>query len=295
MQRLSYLLAYPFLWGMSKLPYRLFYFVSDVIFLLIYYVVGYRKKVVLNNLKLAFPEKSEEELLQIRKQFYHHFCDIFLEMAKSISISEKELQERFVVKNPEEIKRLESLNKSYVVMLGHYNSYEWITALKFYGMDYKTYGIYKKIKNPYFDRLIRRSRGKFNTYMLDKNEVIKQMVRNKQNATLSVYGMIGDQAPKGGRTKYWRPFFGHEVPVFIGSEAAAKKLDFSVTYLQIEKVKRGYYEAEFVSITDDPKELEDYKITDQFIELLENQIRENPENYLWTHKRWKHMGKRKKN
>lgn len=294
MQRLVFLIAYPFLWGISKLPFKLFYGLSDFAFVLIYYVVGYRKKVVDYNLKLAFPEKTEEERKKIRRKFYHHFCDLFLEMAKSLSISEKELKERFVLKNPSELKNLEGLQKSYIIMMGHYNSYEWSTALGLQGMEYKPYGIYKKIKNPFFDKMIRSIRGRFGVFMLDKNDVIRQMIRDKKEGVLASYGMIGDQAPKGGKSKYWRSFFGHTVPVFIGSEVAGKKLDLTMTYLKIEKVKRGYYEAEIITLTQNPKAVEDYKITDQYIELLENQIKTHPEYYLWTHKRFKHMNMQRK-
>lgn len=290
MQRLLYLLTYPFLWTMSQLPYRVFYGVSDFAFFILYYIIGYRKKVVADNLKNAFPEKSKEELKRIRKKFYHHFCDVFIEMTKTISISEEELKKRFVLKNPQEIERLEGLNKGFIMMLGHYNSYEWITALPLQGVTFKAYGIYKKIRNPYFDKLIRRSRGKFNSHLLSKDDVVKKMVKNKRDGVLSCYGMIADQAPKMGRSNYWRPFFGRKVPVFIGSEKMAKSLDFSVTYLKIDKVKRGFYEAELIPIADNPKEVKDYKITDKYIELLEQQIRAKPENYLWTHKRWKHVG-----
>lgn len=292
MQRLIFYLVYPLLWVISKLPYKLFYGLSDIAFVLVYYLVGYRKKVVYNNLKRAFPEKPEAELLKIRKQFYHHFCDIFLEMAKTFSISKTELKNRFHLKNPEELERLEAQNKSYIILLGHYNSYEWVTALPLQGMTYKPYGIYKRLKNKAFDQLIHDSRGKFGTYMLDKQDVIRQMIKDKQAGALAAYGMIADQAPKHGKTKYWRPFFGGKVPVFIGSEVAAKKLDLAVTYLKIEKVKRGYYEAELVPITDMPKILPDYDITDRYFELLEAQIRKNPANYLWSHKRWKHEGTR---
>lgn len=294
MQRLVYVLVYPLLWLMSKLPYRLFYAVSDGMFCIVYYLVRYRRKVVNYNLKLAFPEKSSQEIKKIRKKFYHHFCDIFLEMTKTISISEEELKQRFVLKNPKELKRLESLRKSHIWMIAHYNSYEWGTAVPLQGMSYEAYGIYKKIRNPYFDKLIRHSRGKFNTTLLDKNDVIRQMVKDKVNGELAGYGMISDQAPKGGNSKYWRPFFGHTVPVFLGSEVMAKKLDYAVTYLKIEKVKRGFYEAEFVPIADNPKEFADYQITDRYIDLLEKQIRKNPAYYLWTHKRWKHEHMRDK-
>ncbi len=291
MQRLPFLLAYPLLWLVAKLPYRLFYGFSDLVFGLVYYVVGYRKKVVLHNLQKAFPKKSLPELKIIRKKFYHHFCDIFLEMVKTLSISKEELTERFVLKNPEEMQRLEALGKSYIIMLAHYNSYEWVTSLQLQGMTYKAYGIYKKLKNPYFDKLIHDSRGKFETYMLDKDEVVREMIKNKRDGVLSSYGMIADQSPKLSSSLYWHPFFGHRVPVFIGSEKMAKKMDFSVTYLKIEKVKRGYYEAEFVPLTDEPKKLPDYEITNRYLALLEAQIQNRPEYYLWTHKRWKHEGK----
>lgn len=290
MQNLTFWIVYPLLWSISKLPYKLFYGLSDFAFFLVYYLVGYRKKVVYKNLKLAFPDKPEAEIRQIRKKFYHHFCDLFLEMAKTLSISEAELKKRFVVKNPEEMKRLESLGKSYIILLGHYNSYEWVTALTLQGMNHKAYGIYKRLRNKAFDKMIHDSRAKFGTHMLDKNDVLRQMIRDRQKGTKAAYGMIADQAPKHGKTKYWRPFFGHRVPVFIGSEVAAKKLDFAVTYLKIEKVKRGYYEAEFIPLADEPRTVPDYQITDAYMELLETQIRHNPVNYLWTHKRWKHRG-----
>lgn len=294
MKRLAYLLTYPILWGISKLPHKLFYGVSDLAFFLVFYVVGYRKKVVEKNLRLAFPEITTEEIHLIRKKFYRHFCDLFLEMAKTISISEEELVQRFVVKNPEEIKRIEALGKSYITMFGHYNSYEWSTAVQLQGMTYKGYGIYKKIKNPYFDKMVRDTRGKFHVEMLDKDEVLRQMIRDKRGHVLANYGMVADQAPKGGRSKYWRDFMGHRVPVFLGSEIAAKKLDFNVIYLKIEKVKRGYYEAELVSLSENPKSVPDYEITDAYFDKLEEQIRAKPEFYLWTHKRWKHMGMEEK-
>jgi len=290
MKRIAFFIAYPFLWMISKLPYKAFYAFSDVAFFLLYYIVGYRKKVVKENLEFAFPEKSEKEIRAIRKKFYRHFCDLFLEMAKTLSISEEELVKRFILKNPEELHRLEALNKSYIIMLGHYNSYEWVTALQLQGMKYKAYGIYKKLKNPYFDKLIRDSRGRFGVEMLDKDDVLRQMIRDNQNNRLCSYGMIADQAPKGGKSKYWQKFMGRKVPVFIGSEVAAKKLDYSVVYLKIEKVKRGFYEAELISIADNPKDFKDFEITSIYIHLLENQIKQKPENYLWTHKRWKHAG-----
>ncbi len=291
MQKLIYLITYPLLWGISKLPYRLFYGVSDVAFWWVYHVIGYRKKVVYANLRQAFPEKSELEIQRIRKKFYRHFCDLFLEMAKTISISWQELNRRFVLTNPQVMQALEAQGKSYIILLGHYNSYEWVTALKLQGMSFKAYGVYKRLKNRSFDKMIRDSRGRFGTHMLDKNEVIRQMIKDRKEGVKAAYGMIADQAPKGGRSKYWRPFFGREVPVFIGSEVAAKKLDLAVTYLKIEKVKRGYYQATLVPLTSSAQRLPDYQLTDRYFEMLQAQIRQEPAYYLWTHKRWKHQRK----
>ncbi|MDR6301133.1 lysophospholipid acyltransferase family protein [Mesonia maritima] len=288
MQRLVYLLSYPFLWLISILPFSVLYKLSDFIYFWIYKVFGYRKKVVVSNIKAAFPEKSSEEIKTITKGFYQHFVDIFLEMIKSLSISDKELKKRFKIKNPEVLEQLESQQKSYIIMTGHYASYEWINALHFYGLRYKAYGVYKQLKNKEFDRLVKKIRSKYNTTMLSTKEVTRQIIKNQRAGILSSYGMIADQAPKGAKSKYWRNFMGRKVPVFIGSEFIAKKLDLAVTYLHIQKVKRGYYEAKFIILTEHAKKVKDYQITDKYFELLEMQIKNAPAFYLWTHKRWKH-------
>ncbi|MBW2961413.1 lysophospholipid acyltransferase family protein [Mesonia aestuariivivens] len=288
MQRLGFIAVYPFLWLISILPFRIFYLFSDIVYFFVYYIISYRKKVVTNNLQLAFPEKSKKEIYLIKKKFYHHFCDMFLEMVKSMSISDKELKKRFLVKNPEELQRLQSLNKSHIILLGHYASYEWVNALHFYGLTYEGYGVYKKIKNDYFDNLVKKIRSKHHTTMLVTNEVPKRILRNKKSGILSSYGMIADQAPKKGKSSHFITFFDKEVPAFIGSEVLAKRLDLAISYLHIEKVKRGHYTAEFIQLADHPKQFEDFKITEEYFKLLEEQIREEPQYYLWSHKRWKH-------
>lgn len=173
-------------------------------------------------------------------------------------------------------------------MCAHYASYEWILSAAFYNFKYKTYGIYKKIKNPYFDKLVKEIRSRYDSTIITTLETPKTMMRNKAKGVLASYGMIADQAPKGGKTDYWREFMGINTPVFVGSEVLAKRLDLSVSYLHIEKVKRGHYEATFKTITTEPSSVENYKITDAYFNFLEDQIREKPEYYLWTHKRWKH-------
>ncbi|MBT8252846.1 MAG: lysophospholipid acyltransferase family protein, partial [Bacteroidia bacterium] len=154
------------------------------------------------------------------------------------------------------------------------------------------YGIYKRLKNKYFDRLARRIRGKYNTTLISSKEAKAVIELSEKSGIRSMSGFVSDQSPKTYKSRYWRSFMGIEVPCFTGAETLAKKLDLSVTFLKINKEKRGYYTAEFVSLADNPRDYKDFQITDKFTELVESQIRQAPEYYLWTHKRWKHRGKK---
>lgn len=287
MQFIAYILIYPLLYLISLLPFRLLYVLSDFVYFLVYYVISYRKGTVQHNLELVFPEKSEIERKRIEKKFYRHLCDMFLEMIKSITISEKQLVKRFVFKNTAEMKRLEAMNKSVIVMYGHYASYEWSVVVVNH-ISFKGYGIYKPLKNKYFDRLIKKIRSKYNTTLISSKEAIASIENSEKEGVKSMAAFLSDQSPKKRSKYHWTTFMGKKVPCFTGAEMLAKKLDLSVTYLKINKVKRGYYEAEFVPLADNPKEFDDYQITDKFTRALEEQIYAAPEYYLWTHKRWKH-------
>ncbi len=288
MQGLVFWLVYPILWLVSILPFRLFYMFSDGVFFLVYHLIGYRRKTVRENLELVFPEKSEQEIKRIQKAFYSHMCDMFLEMIKSITISEKEIEKRFTFTNVEYLRKLESLDKSLVIMLGHYASYEWINALQLYGLKYKTYGIYKPIKNKRFDTLVKKIRGRFGGTLISTRQTTDVIRYNQENGILGNYAMIADQSPKLSRAKHWLHFMGIRVPVFEGSDRLARKLDMAVVYLHVEKVGRGYYEATLKPITEKPPAEPEHAITKKFFEYLEEQIYKKPEYYLWTHKRWKH-------
>ncbi|WP_242206203.1 lysophospholipid acyltransferase family protein [Aestuariivivens insulae] len=290
MQFLVYILVYPLLWFISILPFRLLYLLSDAVFVLMYYFVGYRKKVVTENLKLVFPEKSDKEIAHIRKAFYRHLCDMFLEMAKTMNISKKELKKRFNIVNAEEFKRLESLNKSVLLMFGHYASWEWSLEVQNH-INFKGYGVYKKLANRYFDRLVRNIRSKFKTILISTKETISTINDNESKGVKSVVGFLSDQSPRLSKDVYWGKFMGIEVPCFTGAERLAKKLDLTIAYLKVKKVKRGFYEAEIMTITETPKDFKDYELTDLFLREVEKQIYEAPEYYFWTHKRWKHRDK----
>jgi KDO2-lipid IV(A) lauroyltransferase len=287
MQFLVYILVYPLLWLISILPFRLLYAFSDGLYILIYRVFGYRKKTVKENLKLVFPEKSKEEINVITKKFYHHLCDLIVESIKSLTISEAEMKKRMVFSNIEEIHKMEQLNKSFVLMCAHYGSWEWIFILQKY-VKHKGYAIYKRLANKYFDRLVKRIRAKYNSYLITTKETIPILIKAKQNSELTMNGFASDQSPKLQKAFYWSDFMGIRVPVHTGAEMLAKKLDMAVLFFGVRRIKRGYYETTFKTITLTPNEFKDYEITDIFLRLVEQQILEAPEYYLWTHKRWKH-------
>lgn len=291
MQFLVYILVYPLLWIISILPFRLLYFLSDGFYILLYYFIGYRKKVVTNNLKLAFPEKTNQEISLIRKRFYHHLCDMMFEAIKSITISEAEMQKRYVFTNVEEIHKLEKENRSIVLFMGHYASWEWIFILQTH-VNHKGYAVYKRLSNKYFDALVKRIRAKYNSHLITTKETFSILIKAKENNELTFNGFVFDQSPKLNKAVYWQEFMGIEVPVHVGAEILAKRLDMVTLFLKVKKVKRGHYEATFLDINRNTKDYADFEITDLALKRVEEQINEAPEYYFWTHKRWKHRGQK---
>lgn len=287
MQLLIFLLAFPLLWIISILPFRIFYWFSDFIYILVYYVIGYRKKTVKENLALALPHLSDKERLIIEKKSYHHLCDLFLEMIKTMSISSEEMNKRFHITNIELVKEYEDKGKSTVLLASHYASWEWSLSINA-KTKFKGIGVYKKIANKYFDKLIRNIRSKYDAELVETKKTIPLMAENEKNGILAMYGLASDQSPKMNRAFHWDKFMGIEVPVHTGAEMLSKKYDLNVLFVKVKKVKRGFYEATFIPITDNPRSIPDFKITDIFLREVEKQILEAPEYYFWTHKRWKH-------
>lgn len=242
----------------------------------------------MENLQLVFPEKPVKELKIIRRKFYRHMVDMFLEMIKSISISKVEMKKRFTFTNLPEIEEVMNTNKSILLACGHYASYEWMNALQLYGYDYKGFGIYKKIKNRFFDQLVKDIRGRYDAILIPTRETTSIIRDNQKEGIKGIYGMIADQSPRLDRAKLWMPFMGINVPVFAGIENLSRNFDMAVIYLHVEKVKRGYYEATFKVISSDPENEPEFYMTRRYLEELEAQIYRAPEYYLWTHKRWKH-------
>ncbi len=287
MQFLSFILIYPFIWIFSILPFRVLYFISDGFYYLIYYIIGYRKKVVTSNLKLAFPQKTDHEIKVISKKFYRHFVDIFVEMIKAFTISDKEIMKRYKFTNIELLKELETEKRNVLFLGSHYANWEWIFCLNLY-VKTDGYAVFKKLKNKYFDKKIRETRGRFNTILVPTKEIFKIIDRNYKNNTQSMYGFLGDQSPKRKKSHHSGLFLGVHVPIITGSEMLAKKYNLAVLSFRTKKIKRGYYEATFKVLAENPKDFKDYEITDSYLRELEKSIYEAPEYYFWTHKRFKH-------
>lgn len=288
MQLLIYLIVYPILWLISKLPFRLLYIFSDFVYILIYRVIGFRKKVVRSNLEMALPQLSEKERREIEKKFYHHLCDMFLEMIKTLSISKSEIEKRFVFKNLEVYKDLEKKGKDIALLASHYASYEWVISMNNY-IDFKGVGIYKKIANEHFDRLVKNIRLKFKAELVTTKKTKEAIIKNKRDEIRSVYGFASDQTPRLSDRNHWATFMGIKTPIHIGAEVLAKEFDMNVILLTVKKVKRGYYEASFEVLCDtNVRDIPNYEISETFIKRVEEQIYNAPEFYFWVHKRWKH-------
>ncbi len=285
-----YTITYPFIWLFSSLPMRVLYWVSDLLFILIYYIIGYRKEVVKNNLKMAFPDKSGKEIDQLTKKFFKHFMDIMIESVKTFSISEKEMLKRYTYKNPELVNSLAKEGRSIVLVGAHLANWEWSVSMPLV-LDINVFGTYSKLANPHFDKRIKQNRTQFGVIAVKTSETIKNIHQNYSNKKQALYILLSDQSPMLHKAQYWRNFFNTNVPVHTGAQTIAKKYDFAVVNYSTKKVKRGYYETEFSLVTDSPKEFEGYKLTDKYFEITEEAIKKQPECYLWTHKRFKHKDK----
>lgn len=287
MQFLTFAIVYPFAKLFSKLPMRFLYAISDVLFMFVYHIFKYRKKVVLDNLNLVFPEKSLKEKKQISKKFFHHFTDLFMETIKAISISEKEILKRYSYKNPELAKKYIDQGRSIAFVSAHQANWEWFASSPLL-LNCRAKGAYTSIGNKYFDKVVKESRERFGFICYKSSKTVKAFYQDFKEKKQAIYLLISDQSPQLVHTAYWKEFFGIKVPFHVGAESLSKKFNLVVINSSTKRKKRGYYETEFTLISENPKDEENYKITDKYITLTEQLIIEQPEYYLWSHKRFKH-------
>jgi len=288
MKKASYLFLLFLVRIHAMLPLRVLYVMSDILFPIIYYVVGYRRKVVRQNILQCFPDKSESERLALEKRFYHHFSDILFESVKQSNMSPEELMARSVIKNPEFLDEWVKTGRSAILMVGHYGNWEWFSSINFRLSSFAFGGIYRQLRNEVMDKLILKIRSAYGAIVIEKKQTLRELIKLKKSQKQVMIAFISDQSPSRNNLHYWTTFLNQETSILVGAERIAKGVDFDVLYLDIEKTGRGKYAAEFKMITDNPKATAEFEITEKYARLMEKTILRDPAFWLWTHKRWKH-------
>ncbi|MBN9298685.1 MAG: lipid A biosynthesis acyltransferase [Filimonas sp.] len=279
-----YYIVYGLLYLVSLLPFRVLYFISDIFYYLLYYVIGYRKDVVMNNLKIAFPEKTDAERLKIARKFYSQFVDNFIEMLKLLSISKKTLEKRFKV-NIEVLNDLKGKIDKVQVVTGHYFNWEFANSAVGHTSLFPFIVVYMPVKNKVFDKLVYKLRSRFGTILVPATAFrtnFHQYIKDEYALIL-----VADQNAGHVDNAYWLPFFGKMAPFVRGPERGAIKNNTAVIYAHFYPYKRGYYTAKLELITTTPREYAEGELTKILVKKVEDSVKEIPSSYLWTHKRWK--------
>ena len=281
---------YCLFYAISLLPFRLLYVLADIECFMLYHVIRYRRGVVRRNLVTSFPDKSEQEIVQIEKRFYHWFCDYFFEAVKLLSISDAELCRRFTIINSEEVEQCFKEGQDVAAILGHYCNWEWLSCVGMnLPLERETGLIYHPLRNKAFDYLFRKLRlHEKHSRVIPKQDILRYVLSRKKEGIRNICGYISDQGPKWKNIHLWLPFLNHEhTPVFTGGECIMRKMNNAVFYVEMSRPKRGYYTATYKLITRTPNALEPDGITRRFFQMLEQTIRREPAYYLWSHNRWK--------
>ena len=272
----------------SKLPFFVLYGISDFAYFIIYRIVGYRKKVVFENLQNSFPEKTDEEIKHITQNFYKHIADLFIEFLKGYSITKEQINERVKVVNIEILKKYTDKNQSIIIVTGHISNWEWLLhPLNLSGIPMDI--IYQQLSSPLFNKLTLFIRSRFSvTPLIEKKETLRKTIERKDITRALVMG--SDQSPQNWKLAYWTTFLNQDSGFFTGTERIARKLNYPVIFSEMRRVSRGYYEVEFTEIAN-PTEFDSLsmgEITERFVKILDKSIQQFPADYLWSHRRWKH-------
>lgn len=290
LNNILYGVTYIMFYALSLLPFRALYIISDFMYILIYMLVGYRKKVVRKNIATSFPEKGSKELACIERRFYRWFCDYFVETIKLLSISPQQMSRHIEFRNVEELEQCFDNGQSCAAILGHYCNWEWLSGV---GIAYTRHKdavsglIYHPLYSDVFNRLFISLRSHLGGVCIPKNEILRYLLRYRQEKRHSLFGYISDQVPKWENIHLWLDFLNHDTPVFTGGERIMKKMNDAVFYVDMERTRRGHYVCTFRLITKEPDSLPKYEITRTFFRMLEQSVRRDPSCYLWTHNRWK--------
>lgn len=288
MKLFAFYIAYSIIWLITLLPFRILYLLSDFFYFLLYHVFDYRKKVVAENLQYAFPEKTADERKKFEKGFYHHFCDSMFESFKILHMSKSQIDKRFVFLNIDVLNKYYEKGQNVVLVSGHYGNWEWMVGIDAL-IKHKFLAIYKPLSDEYFNQLIKSLREKYagKGEMIAMNDSFKVILKHEREKQLFITWFLGDQSPPKDYP-LWINFMNRETPFYSGPEKIARKFGHAVVFMNIQKVKRGHYEVEFIPLFDDPKNTKENEITLAHVKMLEDTIRKEPAYWLWSHRRWKH-------
>ncbi|WP_332452765.1 lysophospholipid acyltransferase family protein [Chryseobacterium aquaticum] len=276
------------LYLISKMPLKILYIFSDIIFFLNYYFVGYRKKIITQNLKNSFPEKSPKEIAEIRKKFYLNFSDYLAETVKSFTMSKTETRVRMQHINQHLFHEAKQEGKNIILLAGHVFNWEWMNALATVVPQNNCHPVYRKVNSEFWEKQMKKVRSKFGNQALEANEVIINIFRSKNDGD-SIYLFVADQTPHSSHVNYGLEFLNQRTPAFIGYDKLATRMDFVFLYTEMKKVKRGHYQINYSRIEPDGEKFVNNEVVKKFHKLLENTIKKRPDNYLWSHRKWKYQ------
>ncbi|HEY9197163.1 MAG TPA: lysophospholipid acyltransferase family protein [Mucilaginibacter sp.] len=273
------------LYLISLLPFWLLYILSDIAFVFVYYIINYRRDVVQQNLRNAFPEKTDQERHDIERKYYRYLADLIVETIKMITISEKQIRKRVVATNSDLVFEYFAKGKSIIAVAGHYCNWE-MAALNFnFVTDKRFMIVYKPLNNPTFNDFFIKIRSRFGGQPIAMKQTLRKMIEYRKELTVTV--LVGDQTPVMSDVNYFANFLNQPTAVFLGIEKIAKTIDAAVVFYDMKRVKRGYYEYTLIPLTETPKETSEHEITDMHVKYLEGMIRREPQYWLWSHRRWK--------
>lgn len=284
---LVFILVLPWIYVLSLVPFPLLHGLAQVISFLLNTVFSYRRSLVEQNIAKAFPNYTPKQIKETTKKFYLHFADLFIEIIKAVTLSNRAFKKRYTVSGFDSIEEVLNQKRSVIIMAGHQSNWEWTSALSLY-TSHPFYAIYQKINNRHFDAFMRKNRARTGLYLLPTYLTKKAIAEHHEKQEVSLYGFLSDQSPTLKKTKLWTDFFGRYVPVHTGAEELAREFDLAVFYMDLKKVKRSHYHADFSLLSEHPAALEPYVLTKMFLSKVENSVKEQPETYLWTHRRFKH-------
>lgn len=283
-----YYILFGLRWLVSLLPLSVLYCISKLMYLLLYYVIRYRRKIVRQNLKESFPSATAGEIGKIERDFYLYFCDLLMEDLKFFSISASEMRQRMEFKGMERVLQSAEAGRSMAMFLGHNCNWEWISSLPLWTEGKaQCMQLYHPLENKIADRLMDYVRSRFGGINVPMKQSIRDIMKCQREGKPVIVGFIADQAPIWESLNYWLPFFGHDTPVMTGGERIARKLDMDCYYIETHRVRRGYYVSEFKMMTDKPKAMPEFWITEEYYKRLEENISIQPSYWLWSHKRWR--------